>query len=177
VAVSRHDPRKGVHILLRSLARLKELGVPFRACLIGRGQLLEEHRRLMRELRLDRVTVIAGLVDDPREFLRCAEIFVLPSLEESSGSVSLIEAMQAGLACVASAIDGIPEDVTEGASGLLVEPGSVDSLTEGLRRVLVNKELRSQLRKGARARFDERFASERFTASLGEVYRECLAGA
>ena len=174
VAVSRHDPRKGVHILLRALARLKELGVAFRACLIGRGQLLEEHRRLSRELGLDRETLIAGLVEDPRIFLRHAQIFVLPSLEESSGSVSLIEAMEAGLACVASDIDGIPEDVAHGESALLVEAGNVVSLSDALQRVLTDGSLRSGLARRARMQFEERFSVEQFSASLSQVYAECL---
>ena len=63
------------------------------------------------QLRLGDRVVIEGWVPDPRPYLREAGIYVLPSLQEGSGSVSLIEALQAGVAVVASNIDGIPEDV------------------------------------------------------------------
>ena len=174
VSVSRHDPRKGLHILLCALARLKKRGIAFRACLIGRGQLLQEHRRLARELQLERETLITGLVDDPRLFLRHAQIFVLPSLEESSGSVSLIEALEAGLACVVSDIDGIPEDVTHNESALLTEPGNVDALAESLSQVLLDSSLRSRLGNRARTRFETQFSVEKFSTSLKQVYAESL---
>lgn len=172
VSVSRHDPRKGVNILLHALGRLRAANIPFRACLVGRGQLIEEHRRLATRLGLDRSTAITGLVDDPRDYLRLAGIFVLPSLEESSGSISLIEALEQGVPVVASSVDGIPEDIRHEESGLLVEPGSVDALTEALSRLLGNAELRHQFAKASRSVFAEQFSSSRFVTALSEIYAE-----
>jgi glycosyltransferase involved in cell wall biosynthesis len=102
VSVSRHDPRKGVDRLLHALARLAAAGVPFRACLVGEGALLRAHRHLRDELALERSVAIPGFVPDVFDYLRHADVFVLPSLEEGSGSVALQEALQAGVAVVAS---------------------------------------------------------------------------
>src|SRR5262249_49891881 len=102
VSVSRHDPRKGIDVLLRALSRLREEGVPFRACLVGEGPLLQSHRRLSRELGLDRQVAIAGLVVSSFAYLKRADVFCLPSRFEQSGSLALLEALQAGAAVVAS---------------------------------------------------------------------------
>jgi glycosyltransferase involved in cell wall biosynthesis len=172
VSVSRHDPRKGISVLLHALAALRAEDLPFRACLVGRGQLLDRHRQLAEQLRLGHETLIAGFVPDSYEYLQCAEIFVLPSLEEGSGSVSLIEALQAGIPVVASNIDGIPEDVGHGKNALLVEPGNVAALTAGLRQMILDAELRKRLADCSQATFKKDFSPLRFARALGDVYAE-----
>ncbi len=172
IAVSRHDPRKGVDTLLRALAILRESGAIFRACLIGHGPLLEPHRKLARRLELDDVVTITGWVPDPFDYLRHADIFVLPSLQEGSGSLSLIEALQAGLLIVASNVDGIPEDVTDGDSALLVPPGDAIALSHTLWRALTDPNLRIRLRRRARETFVEKFSAEAFTNALQTLYAE-----
>ena len=170
VAVSRHDPRKGLDVLLRALGDVRARGIPFRACLVGSGQLLEEHRRLAAELGLSQSTLLPGSVPDIDAVLNHADIFVLPSLEEGSGSVSLLEAMQAGLAPIVSRIDGLPEDVAEGESALLVPPGNPRALADALARCLTQPDLRHRLSAGALARYRERFSADSFTADLVRVY-------
>jgi glycosyltransferase involved in cell wall biosynthesis len=172
VAVSRHDPRKGIDVLLRALARLQAAGVPFRACLVGGGTLLAAHRRLADELGLGESTALVGCVPDPCPYLRAADLFVLPSLEEASGSLSLIEALQAGVAVVASAVDGIPEDVTDGDSALLVQPGDDAELSQVLRRLLLSPPLRHRLACRARETFVTKFSPEALTRALKETYAE-----
>ncbi|MEP7273511.1 MAG: glycosyltransferase family 4 protein, partial [Acidobacteriota bacterium] len=172
VAVSRHDPRKGISHLLRALARLKGEGVAFRACLVGMGRLLEAHRLLAARLNLGPETVITGFVEDPGEYLQHADIFVLPSLEEGSGSVSAIEAMQAGLPIVTTSVDGMPEDIKDGRNGLLVRAGDSDALAHALARLIQDSTLRRRLAQGSREAFLEQFSAERFTAAIAELYAE-----
>ncbi len=172
VAVSRQDPRKGLDVLLEALARLQSAGVPFRACLVGGGPLLAAHRRLAGRLGLDGTVSIEGFVADPYRSLQHADVFVLPSLEEGSGSLSLLEALQAGAAVVASNVDGIPEDVEEGTSALLVPPSDSLALTHALKRLLMDPGLRRRLAQQARATFEARFSADRFSAALRSVYAD-----
>ena len=171
LAVSRHDPRKGIDVLLHALARLRAGGVPFRACLVGGGILLEGHRRLAERLGISDRTSIEGFVDDAWPFLGSADIFVLPSLEEGSGSLALIEAMQAGLAVVASDCDGIPEDVADGDSALLVPPGDAEALARALARVLREPSLRGALARRARGDLRREVLGRRLHGSAGRHLR------
>jgi glycosyltransferase involved in cell wall biosynthesis len=173
VALSRHDGRKGLEVLLRAFAGLRGSGVPFRACLVGGGPLLDVHRRLATRLGLDGNVSIPGFVPEVRPYLRAADVFVLPSLRESSGSMALIEALQAGLPVVASGCDGIPEDVEDGRSGLLVRPGDARALGAALARLLGDAPLRRALAHGAREAFRRRFTAERVTEAVGRLYAEC----
>jgi len=96
----------------------------------------------------------------------------LRGLSEGSGSVSLLEALQAGVAIVASNIDGIPEDVTNGDNALLVEPGNVDQLRDALLRVITDVELRKRLARRARETFTEKFSADAFVNELRNLYVE-----
>jgi glycosyltransferase involved in cell wall biosynthesis len=177
VSVSRHDPRKGVDVLLRALAGLAAAGVPFRACIVGSGALLTAHRQLLRQRNLDGTVAITGHVPDAFDYLRHADIFVLPSLQEGGGSVSLLEALQAGIAIVASDCDGIPEDLIRDRDALLVPPGDSLALKDALARLLTDEPLRARLARRARQVYEERFTAERFVAGLAEVYGELGFGA
>lgn len=177
VAISRHEPRKGIDVLLHALARLKAEGVQFQARLAGGGPLLAEHRALASRLRLDDSVTIEGVVPDVRPLLDAADVFVLPSREEQSGSLALLEALQAGVAVVASAVDGILEDLIDGEDALLTRPGDPAHLTAALARVLTDAPLRRDLQVRARATFDERFSAAPFSAALGSIYRDLLAEA
>lgn len=172
VSVSRHDPRKGLGVLLRALAELRAQGVRFRACLVSGGHLLAAHRRLADELGLGQEVALPGWVPDSFTYLQQADIFVLPSLQEGSGSMALLEALQAGAAIVASNIDGIPEDVIDGDSALLVEPGNVAALSRALGQVINNAALRAQLQRRARAIFAEKFSAAALTEALRQTYAE-----
>jgi glycosyltransferase involved in cell wall biosynthesis len=170
VAVSRHDARKGIDVLVRALASLRADGVNVRAALVGPGRLLDAHRDLAERSGLDGGVVFPGYVEDVRPYLDHADVFVLPSLQEGSGSLSLLEALQAGCAVVASSCDGVPEDIVHGENGLLVPPGDERALGEALRRMIVEPELRARLSSGARRRYAERFSAESFTEALRLAY-------
>lgn len=171
VAVSRHDPRKGVDVLLKALGQLRAAGVPFRACLIGTGPLLAAHRRLADRLGLAGV-VIGGFVPDAYAYVHHADVFALPSLEEGSGSLALLEALQAGVTVVASAVDGVPEDVADGENALLVPPGDVAALRDALTAVLADPALRRRLGSAARRTFERRFSADVFTAAVAGAYAD-----
>lgn len=175
LCVARHDPRKGIDVLLHALQRLKRAGIAFSARLAGGGALLEAHRKLARALDIDDRVAILGIVPSVEPYLREADIFVLPAREEQSGSLALLEGMRAGLACVASGCDGIPEDVRHRREAWLTAPGEVQPLVDGLGTLIADASLRRTLVDGARKRFEERFSAAAMTSALDRVYREALA--
>lgn len=175
VTVSRHDPRKGLDVLLHALGALKARGVRFRACITSGGILLANHRQLIARLGLAECVAATGFVPDPFPYLQHADIFVLPSLQEASGAVSLAEALQAGAAIVASGIDGIPEDVADGDSALLVPPADPAALSRALERALTDSGHRERLRRRARETFVEKFSAAAFTDALRKTYSELIA--
>lgn len=170
VCTSRQAPRKGVDILIRALAALRDEGVSFRAVIVGRGALLSAHRSLVQELGLTDRVAMPGRVPDVREYLAHADVHALPSIAEGSGSVSTLEALQFNVAAISTAVDGMLEDLTDNVDSLLVEVGSVESFAAGLRALLTDEALRMRLSQAGVELYRRRFSAEAATRALGEFY-------
>jgi len=172
VSVSRQSPRKGLDILIRALALLREQGVEFRAELVGGGPMLAAHEALVSELGLGGRVSFPGRVDDVLPYLRGCEVFVLPSTTEDSGAVSVLEALQAGAPIVSTDVDGLTEDLTDEHDALLVPPADPAALARAIARLLADPELRRSVSRAARSTYEARFTAEQVVADLARVYRE-----
>ncbi len=175
LSVGRQDGRKGQDRFLDALAILRDEGRAFRGCLVGGGTLLEAHRKRARELRLDDRVTLPGRVPEVMPYLRVCDVYVLPSTQEASGSVGALEAMQAGAAIVSTAIDGMPEDITDGQDGLLVEPGSAEAIAAALRRLLDAPDERVRLGAAARSLYERRFSANAAATELDTFYGTLLS--
>ncbi len=120
---------------------------------------------------LDGSVLVAGFVPDVEPSLQHADVFALPSREEQSGALAILEALRVGLPVVASAVDGIPEDVTDGDSALLVPPDDPDAMARELMRLAVDAELRKRLAAAGAQRFATRFAADRSRPRCAEPTR------
>jgi glycosyltransferase involved in cell wall biosynthesis len=119
MCVARLQPEKGIDELIDVAAELHALVPDARVFVAGEGP--EETRlrdRVANERRGDAITLL-GRRGDVGELLAAADAFCLPSRHEGV-PLSLLEAMAAGLPCVATAVGGIPGLVTDGFSGLVV---------------------------------------------------------
>jgi glycosyltransferase involved in cell wall biosynthesis len=105
-------------------------------------------------------------------FLLEADIYVLPSLQEGSGSVALLEALQAGAAIIASEVDGIPEDIRHEHDALIVPPGDPVALEAAIVRLLGDPALRARLGAAARRTYEARFALPVMGRELSSLYAE-----
>jgi glycosyltransferase involved in cell wall biosynthesis len=171
VSVSRHSARKGLDVLIRALAELRDRGVAFHAQLVGDGAAGATNRRLAAAVGLGELVTFPGVVPTPVPYLRACDVFVHQTLAEDSGSMAVLEAMQCGAAIVCSDVDGLPEDLTHEQDGLLVAPGDARALADAIGRLLADAELRARLSRGARATYEARFTPGRAADDLGRVYR------
>jgi glycosyltransferase involved in cell wall biosynthesis len=100
-----------------------------------------------------------------------ADIFVLASLAEGI-PVVLMEAMSSGVPCVSTPVNGIPELIQHGRTGLLATPGDVESLTTQLRRLIQEPELRRSLAEAAHAKVLADFDLDRNVAQLSRIFSQ-----
>ena len=164
VFVGRHEPRKGLGVLLDAFATLErdaELWV------IGEGPETAEltARGIPGVHWLGRVSE-----EEKARRLRGATVACFPSIEGESFGVVLLEAMAAGTALVASDLTGYRHVARGDQEAVLVPPGDVAALRDGLRRSLDDPARRHQLVEGGRARSQE-FSMEHLATALVERYR------
>jgi glycosyltransferase involved in cell wall biosynthesis len=167
VAVGRLKAPKDFLTLVRALGKLEPGS--FDAVIVGEGpdrpRLEDEIRRLGLK---DRVR-LAGERHDIPELLAAADIFALSSSSEGM-PVSVLEAMAAGLPVVASRVGGVPEQVVERETGVLVAPGDPEDLAQGLARLVAEGELRRRLGAAGRARAEQSFDLEPFRRAHLALY-------
>jgi glycosyltransferase involved in cell wall biosynthesis len=84
--------------------------------------------------------------------------------------------MATGLPVIASDVGGIPEVVQHGVTGYLVSVGSVEALSEHLRLLVQNRELRQELGSAGYRRVREQFSEELMVSRVVEVYDQVLNG-
>jgi glycosyltransferase involved in cell wall biosynthesis len=151
--------RKGVEHLLASWHTVIREHPEARLLLLGDGPLLGDLEMMATRLRIADDVFFRGRVDNVPEFLRAADLFVLPSLQEGMPN-ALLEAMACGLPSVASRIGGVVDVVTDGEEAILVPPGDSASLAAGIAIVLTDPALRERLSKGAVQRIESFFSLE-----------------
>ena len=122
----------------------------------------------------DRVQFV-GAVDNPSEYLRAADVFVLPSVAEGMSN-SLLEAMATALPCVVSGIGGNTDLIADGQTGRLVMEPRAEAWSKTLLELLENPDEANRLGAAARQRIDQEFAHGVVVDRYLELYRRMLAG-
>jgi glycosyltransferase involved in cell wall biosynthesis len=140
--------KKDQATLLAASARLAGEHPHLRVVLVGSGPLEHELRTRALRLGLGDAVVFAGSRDDVFDLLPAFDLFALSSRFEGL-PIALLEAMASGVPPVVTRVGGVPEVVTDGEDGLLVEPGDPDGLATCLGKLLADPGRRAEL--GARA--------------------------
>jgi phosphatidylinositol alpha-mannosyltransferase len=148
--LGRHEPRKGLDVLLAALADLPD---DVRLWIGGDGPQTEELRA--RYAHDPRIEWLGRISDEERAArMRGCTVYCSPSVRGESFGMVLLEAMASGCALVASDLDGHRNVATDGVDALLTPVGDPVALAKALRRVLDDEALRAELVAGGRRRAD-----------------------
>lgn len=163
--------RKGTDVLIEALALLAGRGARFNAVLAGNGEVEEAKAQAVASGIADRIE-FPGWVGEAEAdaLLNRADIFVLPSRAENQ-PVSILEAMARGLPVVATRVGAIPEQISDGASGILVDPGDAQQLADAIEQLIVSPDLRASMGKAGQARFVQDFSVAACAQRFAAVYR------
>lgn len=150
--VGRRDPYKNLPMLVRSLADLRREGLPARLRVVGSDDpRYPEAQHLAESLGVNEHILWSGYVPD-RDLLNAyqqADAFVLPSRYEGFG-LPVLEAMACGTPVICSNTSSLPE--VAGDAALMMDPENPASLTDAMRRVITDPELRAEMSKNGLAR-------------------------
>ncbi len=182
--VGRLEARKGIDVLLEAIPRVlkEEPGAMFR--IVGDDTLPGPNGTPYKEAFVTSPTGrrwrdqvrFEGRVDDERlrrAYAEC-DIFVAPSRFESFGLVFL-EAMREGKPVIGCSAGGMPEIIRDGETGLLVEPGNVDALTEALLELIRSASARQALGNAGRATYNSKFTAARMAQASVALYESAAS--
>ena len=174
VTVARLVWFKAVHTLIEAVHKLGDRAAKAHFIVVGDGNLRPELEQQIAALGLqDRVRLI-GARHDAARIIKLADIFALSSVAEGM-PLAIMMAMALNLPVVANAVDGVPELVIEGETGLLVPPRDPAAFAAALQRMIDDPELRRRCGDAGRTRVDENFTQRVMADKTDRLYRELLA--
>lgn len=167
--------RKGVRHLLAAMAEIHAAFPQHRLVIIGDGDRRAELEAQSSALGLSGSVTFLGAQSPEKvaEWMRRAEVFILPSLEEGQGVV-LLEAQASGTPCVGSNVGGIPETLANGR-GTLTPPGDAQALAHAvcdlLRQPEWTRRMGMQARQAMVADYDWKFLAGRILSVYDQALR------
>jgi glycosyltransferase involved in cell wall biosynthesis len=164
---------KRTDVVLESFRRLRDEGVDAVLCMVGDGPDRHSVENLAGGLGIMRDSLFPGYQEDVGPFFAAFDVFVLPSGNEGT-PVTAIEALASGCPVVATRVGGVPDVVTDGEDGFLVDPGDVEGLAASLARLANDPALRARMGGAGRERMRSRYAVDRLIDDVDRLYRELL---
>ena len=164
---------KRVDQLLRAFARVRAQAPNVQLALAGDGPLRLELETLARNLGVDDATHFLGMRKDVAELYAACDAVALTSANEGT-PVSLIESLASGTPVVSTNVGGVPDVVRDGETGLLVPPGDIDAIAEGLVRLASDPKLYARLAEASASDVFERYSIERLIDDVDGLYRRLL---
>ena len=174
IHISNFRPVKRIDAVMEVFARISR-AVPARLLLVGDGPELGTTYRLSRELDIAPLVETLGAQEDVIPLLSVADLFVLPSAQESFGLAAL-EAMACEVPVVASNVGGLPEVISNRVSGFLRDPGDLDGMAGDAIALLTDPVLHRTIADAARARVRNEFCVDRVVPMYERYYERVLAG-
>jgi glycosyltransferase involved in cell wall biosynthesis len=164
--------RKGIYDLINAVKPLLDRYPRLELFCGGDGEIERVRQEVSRHGMHERVHILGWVGRQERsELLNRCQIYVLPSYAEGL-PVAIIEAMEAGLAIIATKVGGIPEMIQHGINGILVTPGDVTELTAALDKLLSDSSYRWQLGQSARKTYIARYSEAQVMPQFEAIYKE-----
>jgi glycosyltransferase involved in cell wall biosynthesis len=135
------------------------------------GEYADHLHSMVKEAGLENQVRLTGFIEDLPAYLTAFDIVTAPS-ENEAFSLSLVEAMAAGCAVIASRVGGMAEIVEDGVTGILIERDDLWSLVAGLSKLLTDKPLRERLGAAAHAAVIHRFDRQDVIDRIERLYLE-----
>lgn len=169
VVLARLEPQKGHRILIDAMSTIRTQFPSVRLVCVGSGSLQGELKSQAHRVGLEDSIRFVGFQSNVQDWLALADVSILPSFYEGLPLVA-IESLAAERAVVATAVDGTPEVIVHGKTGLTVPPGDPAALAAAICRLLREPELRQNLARQGRTWALGNFTLQRFLERTQQFY-------
>jgi len=168
-------PVYGISDLIKALSVLVKKNYPVKLVIVGEGYLKDELVILSKNLGIEDKVIIKErvphdrIIDELREF----DIFAMPSYSEGFG-VAAVEAMATGLPVVASNVGGIPEIIDNGKTGILINSGDIEGLSNALEFYILHSDERKNHGLAGRKKVETEFDWAENAMRMEKLYQRVL---
>jgi glycosyltransferase involved in cell wall biosynthesis len=179
--VARLEPVKGIKYFVEAIEIIDNLKLDVINCckflIVGDGKERKFLEEKCNKSNIKNKIIFTGMRDDVYELISIMDIYVQPSLNEGMGKTLVIASML-GKPIVATKVQGIPDVVKDGESGILVPPASSSILADAILKLVTDENFRKNFGEKARLFVNEkvdgweRFSIERMVFLLKNMYEK-----
>lgn len=185
ITITRLSQEKGLDILLKAWTEVIREEKSLKLLIVGSGSLEPELKTLSRSLRIADSVDFVGSVQNPSNYLKESDLFVLSSRSEGMSN-ALLEAMSHGIPCIATNVGGNGEllggenkEILRGGyllakNGLLINPDDVKGLSEAILYFIRDERAREEMGKRARNFIQENYSIDLVAETYLSLYRSIL---
>ena len=174
ISVGSLGVRKGTYDLLEAIPKVLESYPDAIFILVGDGEVETVNNIIKKNDLIENVRVPGWLnFNQVKEIYLSSSIFVLPSHYEGM-PMSILEAMSFGLPVISTDINGIPDIILDGETGLIIEPSKINELSSAIIKLLQNYQYRLILGSNGKKRIDTLFTLSEMKKNLIKIYDNIL---
>ena len=166
--IGRIVEHKGHQLLLEALGQIK-IEKPIVLVIVGEGSAEARIRSFAANVGVR--TIFSGVVRESSPFFEFSDIIAIPSLGFEGLPITLLEAGKHSKAVIASDIAGMHDVIRDGHNGLTIQPGDIQALAIGLRRLIDDVALRQKLGEALHVLVGREFSVERMAGSFASLYK------
>lgn len=163
-------PDKGVDVLIKAFSQLKSENTYLIIAGSGKEEYLKELNKLVAENNLTSRVIFLGFVRDIPTLINQSDIGVFPSVWREPFGLSIIEFMQEGRPVITTNNGAQKEYIINNLTGILVEPGNINQLSNSLGTLINNKQLREEIGQKGRFYFEKELSYEQFYKKILSTY-------
>ncbi len=172
---------KGFHHLIAASAKLRDRGVPFQCDIVGEGPWRPQLQEQIDKLKLNKFVHLTGALPQEEVFraLRECDVFALACIVDRNGASDvfptvILESMASGKPVVSTRIAGVPEQIVNGETGFICEPGDEAGLADALEKVLRSPELRRKFGEAGRRRLETEFSVNKTVLEIKSAFEKIV---
>lgn len=168
--------RKGTFEILKAIPQVDSEEDSIRFVLVGGESKAGDMAQLKRVIEIEKLekwVQLTGEVERDKVplYLALGDLFLLPSFIEGM-PVSIIEAMRSGLPAISTRVQGIPDVVVNGVTGMLIDSGSPEQMAANILLLKRDQQLRGKMAEEAKRVFRERFEFSKGVDEFRDLYKE-----
>lgn len=170
ISVGELNKNKNTQVVIEALGRIQNPNIHYVLC--GVGDLDKNLLALAQDKKIAKNVHFLGYRSDVKQLLASSDMFIMSSFREGLPR-SMMEAMSAGLPCIASEIRGITDLVDEGQGGYLCKPTDIDSYAKHIKTLAADENLRKSMGSYNLEKIKQ-FDIENVKAEMKKIYKQVL---
>lgn len=165
---------KGIQFAIEALSKIPE-NLQWEFNIVGDGAYRDALEKLVKEKKLEDKITFWGSRNDVPDILSQMDIFLHPCTWEEGFGIGIVEAMASGKLCICSNSGAIPEIITNGTDGYLVEKCNADALADMLVKVMKQRDVWQEIQENAK-RTAQKYSAVKFAHELDDLLEQSSGG-